>query len=125
MMVITNNPKVKQEIGDKIQVNLVEGSYFDVLIAVRDRIHGGQTLLTHPLSGSVKPNETPYKSIAIDETTGELDLRSLTIIEDSIATYEKMNHNNSLSPIQDEKTLEDFREVDGRLLMSAVSRWIE
>lgn len=32
---------------------------------VRDRIHEGHLLLSHPLSGSVKPNETPYKSVMI------------------------------------------------------------
>ncbi len=56
---------------------------------VRDKVHEGHELATHPLSGSVKPNETPYKTIMISEKKGVLDFNSLKIIEDSIATAKK------------------------------------
>ena len=82
--------------GEKIfcDKEFVEGSYRDVLIAVRDKIHKGHRLLSHPLSGSVKPNETPYKSVIISRNSAGMDLDSLKIIEDSIAAYDKFMQNS-------------------------------
>ncbi|MDD2216736.1 MAG: GrdX family protein, partial [Eubacteriales bacterium] len=96
------------------------GSYKDVLICVRDRIHEGHTLLTHPLSGSVKPNETPYKSILISKIAKDLDLVSLQIIEDSINTYEKFMKNSRKYGNTNPEQLKDFQKVDYELLMGAL-----
>ncbi len=89
MILITNNPKVKNDETIRCLKEYVDGSYRDVLIAVRDRVHKGHKLLSHPLSGSVKPNETPYKSVLISKEAGDMDLDSLQIIEDSIAVCDK------------------------------------
>ena len=67
-MVITNNPLVRSRLDDTHEVIYLELSYEELLKVVRDRIYEGHRLLTHPLSGSVKPKETPYKSIR--ERTG-------------------------------------------------------
>jgi len=82
-----------------------------VLQAVRDRVHMGHELITHPLSGSVKPNETPYKSVIISTETGALCLRSLSIIEESIQTCEKFPPLNI-----PQNALQDFMEIDYSLL---------
>lgn len=63
--ILTNNPLVQEKLGTDYTVQYEEISYEDVLRKVRDYIHGGHELLTHPLSGSVKPNETPYKSVML------------------------------------------------------------
>ena len=60
-MVITNNPLVRSRLDDTHEVIYLELSYEELLKVVRDRIYEGHRLLTHPLSGSVKPKETPYK----------------------------------------------------------------
>ena len=60
-IVITNNPLVFEKLKDEHKVIYKEISYEEILKEARDRIHDGHRLLTHPLSGSVKPNETPYK----------------------------------------------------------------
>ena len=57
-IIITNNPLVPQMLDEEHEVDYSEISYEDVLGKVRDRIHEGHLLLSHPLSGSVKPNET-------------------------------------------------------------------
>lgn len=80
-IIITNNPLVPQMLDEEHEVDYSEISYEDVLGKVRDRIHEGHLLLSHPLSGSVKPNETPYKSVMISRKAGKLDERSLSIIE--------------------------------------------
>ncbi|HAZ36265.1 MAG TPA: GrdX protein, partial [Clostridiaceae bacterium] len=60
LIIITNNPLSKEFFNDKYEVQFINGSLMDVLIKVRDLIHKGYVLLTHPLMGSVKPNQTPY-----------------------------------------------------------------
>lgn len=61
-VIVTNNPLVLERLGDTHNVEYEDISYESVLERVRDKIHLGHTLLSHPLSGSVKPNETPYLS---------------------------------------------------------------
>ena len=61
--IVTNNPLVKETLENEYHIEFVECSYEEILRKVRNYIYEGYELLTHPLSGSVKPNETPYKSI--------------------------------------------------------------
>ena len=63
MQIISNNPMVKEQITQQ-PVIFIDGSYGDVLIEVKRLIvDDHHVLLSHPLSGSIKPNETFYKSI--------------------------------------------------------------
>ncbi len=88
----------------------LEGGYLDILIAIRDHIHGGFRLLTHPLYGSMKPNQTPYRTVMLEK--GEaMDFRSLELIETCITAAEKFQRNRP-TPHWDERILEDFRTVD-------------
>ena len=79
MLVITNNPMVRDALSNKeiCQVQYAPVSYRQVLCMARDAIHQGHKLLTHPLSGSVKPGETPYKSVAVSWKQGLIFLPSL------------------------------------------------
>ena len=55
-LLITNNPMVNIKQFDAVEKIFLENEgYLGVLHFVRDKIHQGHTLLTHPLSGSVKP----------------------------------------------------------------------
>ena len=85
MLVITNNPMVRDVLSkqDICEVRYAPVSYRQVLCLARDAIHQGHKLLTHPLSGSVKPGETPYKSVAVSRAQGLLDLPSLSLIENT------------------------------------------
>lgn len=91
----------------------------DVLVTTRDFIHKGHELLTHPLSGSIKPNETPYKSIIISDEVDAMKMDSLMIIEDSILTAKKFMEMKK-TPQWTEQVLEDFSEIDYRLLESGI-----
>ena len=65
-ILITNNPLVYQKMQDKFDVDFDEGlSLLEVLLKTQSYIQKGHILLTHPLSGSIKPNETLYKSIVV------------------------------------------------------------
>ncbi|NMR85303.1 GrdX protein, partial [Vibrio parahaemolyticus] len=112
IIIITNNPKVFQKFNGKYEIEYLENeSYLDVLLMVRDKLHKGHKLLSHPLSGSVKPNETPFKSILISQKKGKIDFGSLSILENSIATYEKFIKIKRL-PDWNQDVVVDFMVVD-------------
>ena len=115
--IITNNPLVFESYCTKVRAVFVQGGYLEVLKQVRNRVHEGYKLITHPLMGSIKPNETPYRSLII-EGGDSLDLHSLEIIESSIYTCEKFLKDNN-TPEWLAKVLEDFQYIDEKLLESA------
>ncbi|HHV37924.1 MAG TPA: GrdX protein [Tepidimicrobium sp.] len=124
-ILITNNRYAYDEHKDTLEAKLYEDfTYLDILFLVRDRIHEGYRLITHPLSGSVKPNETPYKSIIIGDKGSTLDLDSLRMIEESIATAEKFMK-NAPTPNWTERVLDDFRVIDLSLITGAIERMID
>jgi len=117
MIVITNNPMVRDGLAgrDGCTVRFSPVTYRQVLCLARDEIHLGRRLLTHPLSGSVKPGETPYKSLAVSADVGALDFDSLALIEKSIDTCDKF-------PIREKSKVEalqnDFQTIDWTLITS-------
>ncbi len=122
-MIITNNDWVYEKYKDCSNHNMffIEGSYKDVLIKTRDKIHEGYELLTHPLSSSLKPNETPFKSIIISENKDKLNMDSLIIIENSIISWEKFN-NDKLKLNFTKQIIEDFKLIDLTVLESALNK---
>ena len=54
---MTNNPLVWEKLHTTREMIYKETTFEGLLVELRDRIHQGHMLLTHPLSGSVKPNE--------------------------------------------------------------------
>lgn len=122
LFIITNNPMSKSTFEDKYVVEYIEGaSQLEVLKKARNYIHMGNILLTHPLMGSVKPNETPYRTICISKRIGKnVDLSSLEIIESSIATTEKFIRDFN-TPNWSEKILLDFQVIDLDLIAHAIT----
>lgn len=120
--IVTNNILVKERFEDKFNVIYIEDnhSYKPVLLKIRDLVHTGYKVLTHPLSGSVKPNETPYKSVIIEKGK-TLDEDSVKIIELSIATLDKFQ-NMERTPNWTERVLDDFRVVDLDLMVCTIER---
>lgn len=116
-IIITNNSMVRDELSANYQVEYEDISYEDVLRKVRDRVYAGHKLLTHPLSGSVKPNETPYKSVMISTEPEKLDLESVEIIERAIHSCAKFEfRSDKYKP----EVYEDFRTIDFTLISSAI-----
>lgn len=120
MIVVTNNIEVKREYESKADLRFVEGGYKDVLAAVRDLVHQGHKLITHPLMGSLKPNETPYRSVAITSAKGKLDLESLGYIEEAMACFDRFQERPLRGTNAPEEMLEDFRLIDLSLLASGL-----
>ena len=116
-VIVTNNPLVKIKLGEECQVEYDDISYEDILKKVRDYIYLGHQLLSHPLSGSVKPNETPYKSTMISKESKKLDLQSVTIIENVLQAIRKFeDKSDRYKP----EVYEDFQLIDFTLIDSAI-----
>lgn len=122
LFIITNNPMSKSTFENKYVVEYIEnGTQIDILKKARDYVHVGYRLLTHPLMGSVKPNETPYRTICIsNKKEARVDFSSIEIVESAIATTEKFIRDFN-TPDWSEKILLDFQVIDLDLIAHAIT----
>ena len=114
-IIITNNPMVREKCQG-LNLEFYDTDCLGVFKVVRDRIHLGHSLLTHPLSGSVKPWQTPYKTVIITAEKGALDENALHIIEESIQTCVKLR-TSAVKTEWSKKTLADFQLIDYNLIL--------
>ena len=117
VLIVTNNPLVKEKIEENYNIDFVDGGILDVMEKLRNMIHKGSVLLTHPLSGSIKPGQTPYKSVMIHIVEGSVDADSLFMIE-----YDIDNCKKFVKRVDEfrEGTDEDKRFIDYTLILSGI-----
>jgi len=121
VIVITNNPMSKREFEGKHNTEFVYGSTMEVYRKTRDYIHDGHRLLTHPIMSSIKPNETPYRTVVITKKSfPDLDFKSINYIEEAIHTTEKFLRDFGI-PSWNSKVLEDFQLIDYDLIYHAIT----
>lgn len=117
LCVLTNNPLAKACLPADYQVDFENISYREVLIKARDRIYAGHRLYTHPLAGSVKPNETPYRSVVISRTAKGMEPEEAALIASAVETFDKFTpRKRALTP----EMLSDFQLIDYTLLCGAL-----
>ena len=114
--ITTNNPAVDNKYKDFTLFH--DCSVENIFILARDEIHLGAKLINYPLSGSIKPNESPYKSLVLSNERGSLDTESLMMIESALATLRKLPKRDRELP---ERALNDFQVIDLDLLDSAIT----
>lgn len=116
--IVTNNPLVRERYEDSFDVIFFEDLPIqDFMMKVRDMCMDGHELLTHPLSGSVKPGETPYKSVLVSAHKGQADLNGLKLAETAMNAVEKFKFmDKHWSP----SVLDDFQLVDYTLISSGI-----
>ena len=114
-LILTNNPSVADKYPDSIRFCDITVS--GIFTAARDAVHAGARLISHPLAGSLKPNESPYKSIVLSTPQAGLDFDSLQLIEGAIAVLKKLPDKNR---VYGEQVLDDFRVIDLDLMNSAM-----
>ena len=125
-ILVTNNPLVKAKYENRtkeLKVEFVEApDCMKVLETTRNHMHLGMSLQTHPMAGSVKPNQNPYESILISDEKDEPEDANLKlmVMENAITNCREFLQKRPL-PDWEEKYLEDFRFVDNSLIESALS----
>jgi len=117
--IITNNPMVARCVPKDYMIDFMEDlTYREILVTVRDLVYAGHKLYTHPLAGSVKPNETPYKSIVISrKPKKQMDMDEAMIIASSVDTFDKFTPRKR---VLTEQMYKDFQLIDYTLLCGAL-----
>ena len=120
-ILVTNNPMAKEKefTGKKVEIKLnICEDLDEVMTITRDLIHKGYELISHPLAGSVKPAQNPYRSILVKK--GEtLNYDSLKIIESAIQKLNQFQKNKEKRNYPSD-ILEDYQVIDYSLISSGI-----
>ena len=114
---ITNNPLAAKRYHD-FEIDFVQAPAREVLRCVRDLVHLGHVLLSHPLSSGVPPKDNPYKSVFISTAEGPLDMDSLRIIEGAVGAYKNSAANFDINPT----AARDFMIIDCEMISQAARK---
>jgi len=92
-----------------------------VLQRSRDLVHQGAKLVSHPLAGSLKPWQNPYRSIGL-KSGEELDFSSLKIMENALEKYRIFGRKQDVLKRQADqmKLAEDFSRIDLELITNVL-----
>lgn len=110
--IVTNNPMVKGEFDD---IYYVDGTSKELLEKVRDFVHSGHELITHPLGASIRMMFSPCFSVVLRKEKNKINYFHTEIIESSL---EKYNQTMEVRK-EDTKNAKDYAIIDYSLLKSA------
>jgi len=112
-VIITNNPVVAEKYD---HILFLDGSVEEILIKVRDLVHEGYDLISHPLPASLGMMFSPVRSIIMGRKLEKMDVFCAEIIEDSLIKYK--NHMDFRKT--DTVNEDDYKRIDQLLLQSAL-----
>lgn len=122
-ILITNNDRVYEKYKNKLSC-ILELSYEDVLIRVRDYVYNKHKLLTHPQASSLKPNQTPYRSILIYPSNNNENIDDVLLIEKCIEVYLSWQDIAKTPNDYETKVREDFKTIDLSVVDNIIDRMI-
>lgn len=124
-ILVTNNDRAVKKWESSVKEVFMLDSYQEVLKKARDLIHTGHKLLTHPQASSLKPNQTPYRTILLYGGPwggpGETSEEDVYLIEKAIETFEKWNAIKKV-PGYDEKIANDYKTIDLSMIENVIPR---
>ena len=120
-IIITNNDRVYEKYKKEMQVILLD-SYEDVLIKTRDMVYNRHILLTHPQASSLKPNQTPYRSVVVYPKGEEDNMKDSMLIEKCIETYRQWQEIAPTPKNYAEKVANDFKTIDLSVIENIIPR---
>ena len=116
-LILTNNPLVVRCLEKWYAIAYEDVGYRDILVKARDLVYLGHTLYTHPLSGSVKPNETPYKSVVVSKVPHTFSPEQAEIMSNAVTAFDKFTPRKR---VLTDKLREDFQLIDYTLLCGGI-----
>ena len=117
--VLTNNPMVQERLSPETDVAFEPVGIRAIFEEAARYIAQGHRLLTHPLSGSVKPGETPYKSMLLSrDASPEMDAASARLVTNALDACGKFADR---AEAYDGQVLHDLQLVDFSLIHGALS----
>ena len=113
--VISNNPRIKSFPN----CTYIEGPVLDVLIALRDKVHRGYRILSHPLTGNLPASRRLFLSVVVFKPSLQqedhfVDLDSIKLVESALDIY---RNSKPSFPLQSTKAMEDMQYLDEELIM--------
>ena len=113
VVIITNNPTVCEKYE---HVLYYEAPVEEILIKVRDMVHNGYELISHPLPASLRMMFSPYRSIIVGKKLEKIDPFSVEVIEDSLIKYRNHMDFRRIDTVNKD----DYKLVDQLLLESSL-----
>ncbi len=121
-ILVTNNDRVYDKYKDKLSCVYTE-SYEDTLIKVRDYVYNRHKLLTHPQTSSLKPNQTPYRSVVVYPAY-EDNTQDILLIEKCIEVFNSWQSIAKTPSDYKENVREDFKTIDLSVIDNIMDRII-
>ena len=118
---ITNNPLVQRAFEEDREqfcpdVKYLECSAEALLIAVRDKVHSGYSLISHPLAASIRMIYSPYRTVILGAKEEKPDIHHIEVIESSIIKHRQITEHR----ISDDANSEAYQWIDLQLLYAAL-----
>ena len=120
-ILITNNDRVYEKYKDEIKIILLN-TYEEVLIKVRDMVYDRHLLLTHPQASSLKPNQTPYRSVVVYPKGKEDNMKDIMLIENCVQGYYEWQKIAPSPAKYAEKVANDFKTIDLSVVENIIPR---
>lgn len=119
--IVTNNDYVLDKYKDKTNVVLAK-NYEDVLIKTRDLVYNKHVLLTHPQASSLKPNQTPYRSVIVYPKGDDDNTKSIMMIDKCIQVYYEWQKISPSPKSYAKKVEHDFKTIDLSVIENVMPR---
>ena len=119
--IITNNDYVFDKYKNDTNVILGD-NYEDVLIKTRDLVYDKHVLLTHPQASSLKPNQTPYRSVIVYPKGEEDNTDSIMMIDKCIQVYREWQEISPSPKSYAPKVEHDFKTIDLSVIENVIPR---
>ena len=112
MLIVSNNPLVR----DAFQgCRKIDGSVREVVLHARDLVHLGYPLLGHPLAGSIRLQNNPYRSLILGMQPEAYNARDVQLVEQIAARIEALETQTHVK-----SAVHDYQYIDFSLLMAAL-----
>ncbi len=112
--VLTNNPKV---LASFPTATWIDGDSYAVLLECRGMVHAFHLLFAHPLMGDIRLIRNPYRTVIVGEKGRDVDLLSLTWIEESIDLLRRGSKEDQRVEHQG-----DYQMIDFDLFQTAIQK---
>ena len=118
---ITNDDRVYEKYKDELKVILLD-TYEEVLIKVRDMVYDKHILLTHPQASSLKPNQTPYRSVAVYPRGKDDNMKDILLIEKCLQVYYEWQEIAPSPEKYEARVANDFKTIDLSVVDNIIPR---
>lgn len=113
---MTNNPMLTKK--EFPELEYYQTDILGLFQLIETEIQSGNRLLSHPLTGSIRPDITPYKTVLLSSKKEEIDVFSLRLIREAIR-YTKDLYKLRKTPLYQcwgKEAQKDFQMIDLSLI---------